>query len=314
MRTWLTALLLMTLPAPRPALAEAPSWASYTVTFEATWSADTHPDSFPGGAHFSGLIGGTHNAIATFWAEGSLATTGIKQMAEWGSQPALAAEVETEINAGHAGEVISGDVLWVSPGQTVTSFAIQPEFPLVTLVTMIAPSPDWFAGVAGLNLLVLEQWVPELVVPIYPYDAGTDSGVSYTSPDLPTVPPVTIAAISGSPFSAGVPVGTLTFRLDAAAPVAVPAASLDLSAHPNPFNPATVLHYVLPDGARSVTLAVHDARGRLVRHLMPSTIAGHQTTPWDGRNDTGLRAASGVYFARLEVDGAVIVRKVALVQ
>jgi len=306
--------LMLTALASQAALAAAPPWATYTVTFDATWSAETHPQNFPGNAHFSGLIGGTHQAAAVFWAEGNLATTGIKQMAEWGSQAALAAEVEAEIAAGNAGEVIFGGWVPVSPGQATASFTVQPEFSLVTLVTMIAPSPDWFAGVAGLELLVQDQWVQELVVPLYPEDAGTDSGLNYTSADLPTNPAVAVAAIVGPPFVAGVPVGTFTFRLEAAATVAVPGAATALSARPNPFNPATMLHYVLPNSAREVTLVIYDARGRVVRHLVPARGAGPQATSWDGRTDTGLRAASGAYFAKLAVDGAVMVHKMALVQ
>ena len=34
--------------------------ARYNLTFNATWSAQTHPTEFPASAHFSGLIGMTH--------------------------------------------------------------------------------------------------------------------------------------------------------------------------------------------------------------------------------------------------------------
>ncbi len=313
MKKWLT-VLIMTVLAPQAVSAAAPPWATYTVTFDATWSAQTHPENFPGNAHFSGLVGGTHSGAATFWAEGSLATTGVQQMAEWGLQTTLAAEVDLEIAAGNAGEVILGDVLWNTPGQVSTSFTIQPEFSLVTLTTMIAPSPDWFAGVAGVNLLAQDQWVSELVVPLYPKDAGTDSGLNYTSGDQPTNPHVAIAAIGGSPFTVGEPIGTLTFRLQAAAAVAVPGAALALSARPNPFNPSTTLHYTLPPGADSISMVIFDARGRVVRHLAPASGSGPRTTSWDGRTDAGRSAASGAYYVKLAVDGVVTVRKVALVQ
>ena len=35
--------------------------ARYRVTFQATWSAETHPTNFPANPHFSGLVGATHN-------------------------------------------------------------------------------------------------------------------------------------------------------------------------------------------------------------------------------------------------------------
>jgi hypothetical protein len=46
--------------------------ATYGVTFESTWSETTHPTDFPQFdlAHFSPLVGATHNADAVFWADG----------------------------------------------------------------------------------------------------------------------------------------------------------------------------------------------------------------------------------------------------
>lgn len=42
------------------------------------------------------------------------------------------------------------------------------------------PSPDWIVGVSGLNLCTRDcTWIKNKVVDLYPYDAGTDSGISY---------------------------------------------------------------------------------------------------------------------------------------
>ncbi len=313
MRTIIAALILVLLMAPL-AWAEAPSWANYTVTFEATWSATTHPQSFPGNPHFSGLIGGTHHDGVEFWADGALASTGIKQMAEWGSKSALNAEVNAAIGAGQAGVVISGGGIGTSPGQVAASFTISPEFPLVTLTSMLAPSPDWFVGVAGVSLLVGQEWVSELTVDLYAYDAGTDSGVNYTSPDLPTNPADPISAIVSPPFSPGVSVGTLTFRLNSAAAAGLPVAPLAVTAQPNPFNPATVLHFDIPAGAQTAQLTIADVRGRQVRRLQVGTDSGHHSVLWNGVSEDGVRLASGVYFVRLAVDGAAAVQKIVLVQ
>ena len=80
----------------------------------------------------------------------------------------------------------------------------------MTLVTMIAPSPDWFVGVHGTNLFDGGDWVDDLSVDLFPYDAGTDSGASFASDDLATEPPVDIRMIAGTPFS-GQKLGTFTF-------------------------------------------------------------------------------------------------------
>ncbi|MCB1183536.1 spondin domain-containing protein [bacterium] len=307
-------LFLALLLLPALAAAELPAWASYTATFDATWSATTHPQDFPANAHWSGLIGGTHDDQAVFWAPGTLATTGVRQMAEWGATTVFTQEVDAQIIAGHAGEVVAGPVLWESPGQTTVTFTVTPDHPLITLCTMIAPSPDWFAGVNGLDLRDGDVWRDEVVVDLYPYDAGTDSGASFASPDLVTSPPVPVAAIAGAPFTPGVPVATLTFRRDGVAAAPVPTPAVPFSAVPNPFNPATELRFAVPEGTTRVAVDIADARGRIVRRLAVDATPGERRLRWDGRTDAGRPLPSGVYFARLALDGTVAVRKLVLVQ
>jgi|GEM_PF-631464 len=189
--------------------------ASYTVTFDAVWSQQTHPQDFPSNPHFSGLVGGTHKDLISFWQVGSLASNGIESMAETGSKTLLIGEVNAQITQGNAGEVISGPGVGTSPGQAVDTFTATQEFPLATVVSMIAPSPDWFVGVSGLPLFEAGAWKDEVVVSLQPYDAGTDSGIMYTSPNMNTQPPKPIFEITGYPFLNGgmvPPLGTFTFK------------------------------------------------------------------------------------------------------
>lgn len=184
--------------------------ARYKVTFQADWSAATHPTDFPGNPHFSGLIGGTHQTGFHFWELGGLATNGMESMAETGSQTGLTQEVNAAITAGTAEYLLSGSGT-NSPGSTSLTFDISSDYPEVTLVTMIAPSPDWFVGVDGLELLQNGRWVDQIVVDLLPYDSGTDNGSMYTSSNSNTNPADPIFAITGYPFF-GVPLGTFTFE------------------------------------------------------------------------------------------------------
>jgi hypothetical protein len=192
-------------------LAVTPGSTSYDVVFESIWSANTHPASFPTNPHFSGLIGGTHGDDVTFWAEGSLASYGIKQMAELGSKTPLDFEVEAAILAGTADGLLSGGGISPSPGNVELTFDVSVDFPLVTLVSMIAPSPDWFVGVSSLSLLEDGSWLSSVVIQLFAYDAGTDGGVIYTSPDEETDPRADISLITVSPFDVASALGTFTF-------------------------------------------------------------------------------------------------------
>jgi hypothetical protein len=80
---------------------------------------------------------------------------------------------------------------------------------------MIAPSPDWFVGVHDLSLLENGNWVREGVVTLEPYDAGTDDGGTYQSPDRDAQPRRPIREIDGFPLDMQgrvAPMGTFTFR------------------------------------------------------------------------------------------------------
>lgn len=199
--------------------------AQYAVRFDATWSSTSHPIGFPASAHFSPLIGGTHDASVQFWAVGAVASPGIRDMAERGLTAPLSNEVQGAINTGHAGAVILGGAVSPSPGTAGATFGVSQQFSRVSLVTMVAPSPDWFVGVNGLDLWVDGHWVDRVTVPLYAFDAGTDSGVDYTSANQVTVPPVPIAPGSAAAFQNGTPLGLYTFtRTDAPNPAAVPAA------------------------------------------------------------------------------------------
>jgi hypothetical protein len=68
---------------------------------------------------------------------------------------------------------------------------------------MLAPSPDWFFGVSALDLCEGGRWAAERTVELFAYDAGTDSGPSYKSPDADTQPREPIRRIETPPFRVG---------------------------------------------------------------------------------------------------------------
>ncbi len=88
-----------------------------------------------------------------------------------------------------------------------------------------------------------------------------------------------------------------------------PAARLELSAAPNPFNPKTTLSFTMPEAGRA-RLDIFDLNGRLVASLLDEPLeAGEVVFEWDG---SGL--ASGVYLAQATVPGYSEVEKLVLLK
>jgi hypothetical protein len=83
---------------------------------------------------------------------------------------------------------------------------------------------------------------------------------------------------------------------------------------PNPFSPETRIAFDLPTAGRA-ELRIYDVRGRLVRTLIDGKrAAGPQSVSWDGRDETGVEVASGVYFYSLNAPGVDESRRMILVR
>ena len=79
---------------------------------------------------------------------------------------------------------------------------------------------------------------------------------------------------------------------------------------PNPFSATTVLSFELPRPAL-VSVSVHDVSGRLVRTLLTDVGrgVGRHAVSWDGFDNDGQQAASGIYFFRIQVGTEAVTRK-----
>jgi hypothetical protein len=85
---------------------------------------------------------------------------------------------------------------------------------------------------------------------------------------------------------------------------------------PNPFNPSTQIRYRVATDSR-VTIGIYDVAGRRVRLLVDEFVAGStsvRSREWDGTADNGARAASGVFFVRMQAGGATETQKIVLLK
>ena len=186
--------------------------ARYRLTFEGAWTRTVTPAGVPGSAHFSPLIGAVHNDQVSFWERGRRASRQLEEVAELGVNTRMRAFMQNSRS-----QVL--EVLEKNPGRggtarTTIEFEATRDFPLVTLMSMVAPSPDWFVSVPGLSLLDgQDEWLTRREVPLFPYDAGTEEGTEFSLDNPPTVPQGTIMSIRGMGKFTDAPIAKLTFEL-----------------------------------------------------------------------------------------------------
>ena len=88
--------------------------------------------------------------------------------------------------------------------------------------------------------------------------------------------------------------------------------------YPNPFNPSTRIRFATPagEGNLPVSVTVHDIQGRRIRTLHDGSLSRGivHSLVWDGKTDGGSVVASGVYFARADMEGREFSQKMLLLK
>lgn len=193
--------------------------AEYTIVLKGTWTAANHPLEYPRanpltGPHFSGLIGASHNATYSIFQEGVLPTPGLERLSEEGKHTPLDEEIKAAVAADQVGMLFETGPLRDFNDSLVTTVRVDDAHPIVSLVAMIAPSPDWFTGVANVNLMENGAWASSRTLDLVAYDSGGDDGTTYKAPDRDNNPKKPTSKAATPHFvvnGVAVPVGSVTF-------------------------------------------------------------------------------------------------------
>lgn len=154
------------------------------------------------------------------WRERQYASHGLRDFAERGEAWVLMRELQAageQLQSVH--EVFSAPAVPSGTGQTSAELEVHARHslvsgggrregrgmrhggrltepvPQVSFVVRIIPSPDWFVGVDSLDLCDGDQWREQVTVDLYPHDAGTDSGFTFSSPNFATIPQDTVTEV-----------------------------------------------------------------------------------------------------------------------
>ncbi len=84
--------------------------------------------------------------------------------------------------------------------------------------------------------------------------------------------------------------------------------------YPNPFNPETEILFQLPENEKT-NLSVYNLKGQLVRTLIDTYLpGGSHSVVWDGTDNQGKQAGSGVYFYQLSAGNIIKTGKMVLLK
>ncbi|CAL1534947.1 unnamed protein product [Lymnaea stagnalis] len=179
--------------------------AMYTVEFKGLWSRNTHPKGFPDEKnayqlHWSNVVGASHGSDFRIWDYGQLASRAVKEVCEYGASRSL--ENEMKENSEKIRTVIKTNQLW-GPEKILETlkavYTVNKKKHLLSLITMIGPSPDWCLGVSSQSMCTANcTWRDSFEIDLYPWDAGTDSRVTYLGRKMPTQPPERIHRITST--------------------------------------------------------------------------------------------------------------------
>lgn len=175
----------------------------YDVRFESDWSSATHPTDYPSNAHFSPMIGVSHTVNTSIFTVGLSATDGVKNLAETGNTDEIENDITKLINGGTALDQFKGES-FDSPGNNTAQIGVRAGHHFVTVMSMIAPSPDWYvAATTSLIDPTDGEFYDMVTVHAMTFDAGTDAGNTFVSADTPVEPRDVVTILNEGPLTEG---------------------------------------------------------------------------------------------------------------
>ena len=131
-----------------------------------------------------------------------------------GSTGTLLNEIDAQITAKKAWKrILPGGSLGPEQVQSGINVEVTGNFSKVSIITMLAPSPDWFIGIDSVDLCNNGTWRQSWEVTMLPpWDAGTEEGLQFSGSNPATSPHVNIFQITndmGGAFNAQNPIQSL---------------------------------------------------------------------------------------------------------
>ena len=179
--------------------------AKYKVTFYNFLSPTNEnftakiPDD---GLAFSPLTAVSHSARVSFLAEYGYASPQVELICETGNNNPFIKKAKDLAMCTNMVRSVAGSDGPTLAGKTPPSVYVEVscDQPLITALSMIAPSPDWIVQVSNMKMYADGMFMEYKAGPLYAWDCGTDDGGDFTAPpdaslDLPSEPQLNIVPL-----------------------------------------------------------------------------------------------------------------------
>lgn len=174
--------------------------ATYRLKVQYVWTSNRFSE-IPPFPHFSPLVLFSHTGRFSAFSRFGYATAGVKDVAELGATTKLEAELTAAAKNGLVGDAQVDRRVLGPQGAVTLNVDVSCKHRFVSAITMIAPSPDWILAIFRLPVVSKRgAFISQMSGTLGAYDAGTDSGESFTAPNLESKPRQNIAPIFGHPF------------------------------------------------------------------------------------------------------------------
>jgi hypothetical protein len=85
--------------------------------------------------------------------------------------------------------------------------------------------------------------------------------------------------------------------------------------YPNPFNPETTIAFSIADNSKHVQLEIFNIKGQKVKTLVNKIMeVGEYNVVWNGKDYSGRKVASGVYFYKFDTKKYHRINKMLLIK
>ncbi|MEA1971792.1 MAG: C25 family cysteine peptidase [Candidatus Cloacimonadota bacterium] len=85
--------------------------------------------------------------------------------------------------------------------------------------------------------------------------------------------------------------------------------------YPNPFNPTTTISFSLAGNTNNAEITIYNIKGQKVRNIVSKQLSdGRHSVVWNGKDDSGYKVGSGVYFYKLSTNNNSIIKKMILLK